>query len=366
MLSIDTLKTCVVLDAMTGHRTDANRELMAQGTGNLLSAIFGGTPGAGTMGPTLLNLNSGGQTRRAGMISGSLILAAFLFGRPLIALIPTAALAGILIVLGSRMVDRESFQLLRHRATILDFTVVLVVVVVALVYDLITAAGVGIALALALFMRNMINGSVIRRKLYGDQISSSRQRHAGEKAILIRQGRQAVLCELQGSLFFGTRDQLLTELDADIRNCRFILLDLQRVQAFDFTAGHVLHVICKQVQSHQGYLLLCSLPASLPTGCSLADYLKQIGILRSGPHLQIFDSHDEAIEWVENQILAEATLGSAPNPILLSLDQVSLFSSIKSQEVLNKAKGFEKIPPAWFRFFTRSRPVWSQSWFGDF
>ena len=336
LLSIDTLKTCVVLDAMTGHRTDANRELLAQGAGNLLSAILGGTPGAGTMGPTLLNLTSGGQTRRAGMISGGLILVAFLFGRPLIALIPTAALAGILIVLGSRMVDRESFQLLRHRATILDFAVVLAVVVVAVIYDLITAAGVGIAFALALFIRNMIRGSVIRRKLYGHQFSSSRHRHSAEKAILIQQGCQAVLCELQGSLFFGTTDQLFTELDADIRKCRYIVLDMQRVQSFDFTASHVLQVICKQVKSHQGYLLLCSLPANLPTGISLADYLRQIGILQSGPHLKLFDNRDEAIEWVEDQILFEIRGNPVLNPTLLSLDQVSLFSEIKSPEAFEQ------------------------------
>ena len=60
---IDTLKTCVVLDAMSGQRTDSNRELLGQGTGNLLAALLGGMPGAGTMGPTLVNLNSGGQTR---------------------------------------------------------------------------------------------------------------------------------------------------------------------------------------------------------------------------------------------------------------------------------------------------------------
>jgi SulP family sulfate permease len=338
LLSIDTLKTCVVLDAMTGYRTNANRELMAQGAGNLLSAIFGGTPGSGTMGPTLLNVNSGGQTRRAGMISGSLILVAFLFGRPLIALIPTATLAGILIVLGSRMLDRESFRLVRHRATILDFTVVIAVVGVALAYQLIAAAGVGIALALALFIRNMIRSSVIRRKLYGDKASSSRHRHASERATLTQHGRQAVHCELQGSLFFGTTDQLLTELDADIRTCRFVLLDMQRVQSFDFTAGHVLQVIYKQLKSHDGFLLLSSLPANLPTGSSLADYLEKIGVLQNGPHLKLFDNRDEAVEWIENQILTDSTGSSEPSPDALSLDQVWLFSFNKSRESLEQLR----------------------------
>ncbi len=332
LLSIDTLKTCVVLDAMSGQQTDSNRELLAQGAGNLLSAFLGGTPGAGTMGPTLVNLNSGGQTRRAGMISGGLILVAFLFGRPLIALLPTPALAGILIVLGSRMVDRESLHLLKHRATFFDFTVMAAVVTVALAYNLIAAAGTGIALALALFIRDLIRGSVIRRKLHGNQVSSHKHRLSEEKALLVQHGHQTVLCELQGSLFFGTTDQLLTELDKDIRECRFVILDLRRVQSFDFTAGHVLQVIGKQVKSHDGFLLLCDLPARLPTGVGLADYLRLLGILQDDAHLKLFDNRDEALEWVEDEILASAGAGVKVSAVLPGLREIPLFAGLKTPD----------------------------------
>lgn len=332
LLSIDTLKTCVVLDAMSGQRTNSNRELLAQGTGNLFSALLGGMPGAGTMGPTLVNLSSGGQTRQAGMISGGLILAAFLFGRPAIALIPTPALAGILIVLGSRMVDRESLQLLKHRATFFDFTVMAAVVVVAIAYNLIAAAGVGIALALGLFMRDLIRGSVIRRKLHGDQVSSRKHRLTAEKALLVQHGRETVICELQGSLFFGTTDQLLTELDEDIRQCRFVILDLRRVQSFDFTAGHVLQVIGKQVKAHDGFLILCDLPAHLPTGLGLADYLRLLGILQDEAHLKLFENRDEALEWAEDQILASTGTSGAALLALPELRDIPLFAALKSPD----------------------------------
>ncbi|MEQ2007645.1 MAG: SulP family inorganic anion transporter [Limisphaerales bacterium] len=332
LLSIDTLKTCVVLDAMTGQRTNSNRELLAQGTGNLLSALLGGLPGAGTMGPTLVNLSSGGTTRRAGMVSGGLILAAFLFGRPLIAWLPIPALAGILLVLGSRMVDRESLQLLRHRATFFDFTVMAAVVVVALAYNLVAAAGVGIALAFALFMRDLIRGSVIRRKLHGDQLSSRKHRLTVEKALLVQHGRQTVVCELQGSLFFGTTDQLLTELDNDIRNCHFVILDLRRVQSFDFTAGHVLQVIGKQVKAHDGFLMLCDLPARLPTGLGLADYLRLLGILQDDAHLKLFENRDEALEWAEDQILAGTGAASLSVSALPDLHEIQLFAGLKSRD----------------------------------
>ncbi len=329
LLSIDTLKTCVVLDAMSGQRTDSDRELLAQGSGNLLSALLGGMPGAGTMGPTLVNLNSGGQTRRAGMISGGLILAAFLFGRPLIALIPTPALAGILIVLGSRMVDRESLHLLRHRATFFDFTVMAAVVVVALSYNLIAAAGVGIALAFALFLRDLMRGSVIRRKLHGNEVSSRKHRHTAEKAVLIRKGAQTVVCELQGSLFFGTTDQLLTELDADIRACRFLILDLHRVHSFDFTAGHVLQVIGQQVKVHDGFLILCDLPTHLPTGLGLLDYLRLLGILADTEHLKVFENRDEALEWAEDCVLMEAGANGPLTAALPALSDIPLFAGLQ-------------------------------------
>jgi SulP family sulfate permease len=74
LLSIDTLKTCVVLDALTRSRHDSNRELIGQGLGNIASAVIGGMPGAGTMGATLVNMSSGALTRYSGFIEGVLAL----------------------------------------------------------------------------------------------------------------------------------------------------------------------------------------------------------------------------------------------------------------------------------------------------
>jgi len=153
LLSIDTLKTAVVLDALTRSRHDSNRELVAQGVGNIASACAGGMPGAGQMGATLVNLASGGQTRVSGVVEGVLSLIAFLLLGAFITWIPVGALAGILIVVGIRMIDRHSLQLLESPWTIMDFIVIVVVVAVAVGYSLIAASGVGIALAMFLFIR---------------------------------------------------------------------------------------------------------------------------------------------------------------------------------------------------------------------
>jgi SulP family sulfate permease len=188
LLSIDTLKTAVVLDALTRGRHDSNRELIAQGLGNVASACAGGMPGAGQMGATLVNLASGGQTRVSGVIEGALSLIAFLALGSFIAWIPVGALAGILIVVGIRMIDRHSLHLLESPWTMLDFIVIVVVVAVAVGYSLIAASGVGIALAMFLFIREQLSSTVIRRKMEGGSRFSKRVRLRQEMEMLEKRG----------------------------------------------------------------------------------------------------------------------------------------------------------------------------------
>ena len=111
LLSIDTLKTCVVLDALTGSRHNSNRELIGQGLGNLSASLLGGTPGAGTMGATLVNKASGGTTRLSGAFQGLWSLIAILVLTPLIAWVPIASLAALLVVIGVKMIDWKSLAL---------------------------------------------------------------------------------------------------------------------------------------------------------------------------------------------------------------------------------------------------------------
>ena len=201
LLSIDTLKTCMVLDALTHSRHNSNRELIAQGLGNVASSVIGGIPGAGQMGATLVNMSSGAVSRMSGVFEGVLALIAFLVLGSLISWVPVAALAAILIVVGVRMIDRHSFQFLKQRSTILDFAVIAAVVATALTVSLIAASGTGIILAVFLFIREQIGGAVVRRKVSCHDIFSKRVRTHEEREILISHGERGVVVELQGSLF---------------------------------------------------------------------------------------------------------------------------------------------------------------------
>ena len=303
LLSIDSLKTCVVHDALTRTRHDSNRVLLGQGAANLAAAAIGGIPGAGTMGATLVNLSSGGQTRVSGLIEGALGLFVLLALGPLIAWVPISALAGILIVIGVRMIDWHSFALLRNRSTILDFAVIVVVVVVAETYSLVAASGVGIGLAIVLFIREQIGGSVVRRKTYGNQVFSKQIRMPEEMKILEERGGQTAIFELQGSLFFGTTDQLYGALESDLGERRYIILDLRRVQSVDITAAHMLEQIEDMLAERKAYLLFSDVPRVLPSGRDMQQYFDEVGLVQAEHHGRVFHELDEALEWVEDRLL---------------------------------------------------------------
>ncbi|MGZ4787249.1 MAG: SulP family inorganic anion transporter [Terriglobales bacterium] len=308
LLSIDTLKTCVVLDTLTHSRHNSNRELIGQGLGNLASLAVGGVPGSGQMGATLVNLSSGGQTRMSGVIEGVLALVAFLALGKLIVWVPIAALAGILIVVGVRMFDRYSLALLRSKSTILDFAVIVTVVVVAETVSLIAASGVGVGLAIMLFLREQSTGRVVRRKSYGDQRFSKQMRTLAEREVLRREGGRTVIFELQGSLFFGTTDQLYTELEPDLKKCSYVVLDMRRVQQVDVTAAHMLELIEDIIAERNGVVIFSHMPSHAPSGQDMVGYFKQVGLTHKEHHARVFPHLDAALEWVEDRILATAHL----------------------------------------------------------
>lgn len=324
LLSIDTLKTCVVLDTLTRSRHNSNRELIAQGLGNMASAAIGGIPGAGAMGPTLVNMNSGAVTRRSGVIEGVLSLVAFLVLGALIAWIPVAALAGILIVVGVRMIDRHSLGYLRSRSTMLDFAVIVAVIITALTVSLIAASGVGIALAVVLFIREQLHGHVVRRMATGAHQFSKRIRLPAERAILIAAGERTAVVELQGSLFFGTADQLYSALEPEVKTRQYVLLDMRRAQGVDATAVHVLQQVKDMLNERGAMLLFSKLPRALATGQDVQRYLGEMG-LTVGTGVQVFDEAESALEWIEDRVLAEAQ-AARPDERPLELREIDLFA----------------------------------------
>jgi len=325
LLSIDTLKTCVVLDAMTRNRHNSNRELFGQGLANLASFATGGMPGAGTMGPTLVNISSGGRTTRSGIAEGVLVILAILVLSPLIAWVPIATLAGILLVIAFRMFDREAFRLLKHPETRFDFAVIAAVVVVAVSFGLIQASAVGVGLAILLFIRDQVRSPVLRKRSSLKDISSKTRRLTEERTLLNQHGEDAGVYDLQGNLFFGTTDQLFTELEPDLGRRMWMLFDLRRVQSMDYTAAHFFKLIQDRLKEHSGGLLLCGLPSTMPSRQDLYRYLLRVGLIsESGIGVRVFETRDEALEWMENHILDTVGWSSNVTESTLDLSEIEL------------------------------------------
>ncbi|HRF12106.1 MAG TPA: SulP family inorganic anion transporter [Candidatus Accumulibacter phosphatis] len=357
LLSIDTLKTAVVLDALTRSRHDSNRELIAQGLGNVASACAGGMPGAGQMGATLVNLASGGQTRVSGVVEGIMSLIAFLALGAFIAWIPVGALAGILIVVGIRMIDRHSLHLLESPWTLMDFIVIVAVVAVAVGYSLIAASGVGIALAMFLFIREQLSSTVIRRKMDGGSRFSKRVRLRKDMAILEKEGYQSVILELQGGLFFGTKDQLYTALEPELGKRKYIVLDMRRVQSVDVTAVHLLSQIRDSLIERDAFLIFSSLSHTLPNGRNIAEFFDQMELTTMTDHVKVFGQLDDAVEWVEDQILDQGQ-GMAPTAEItaLELKDLELFKDHKEETLIDLEAALQR------RSLVKDEKVYS---FGD-
>ena len=152
--AIDSLLTSVVADNMTKTKHKPNKELIGQGIGNSIGAIFGGIPGAGATIRTVVNINAGGKTRLSGMMAGVLLLIILLALGPVASQIPAAVLAGILITVGIGVMDYKGLKAIPYmpRAEVI---IMLIVLVLSSVWNLVYAVGIGLVIASLMFMKKI-------------------------------------------------------------------------------------------------------------------------------------------------------------------------------------------------------------------
>ncbi|MBU0663663.1 MAG: cyclic nucleotide-binding domain-containing protein [Proteobacteria bacterium] len=342
LLSIDTLKTCVVIDQKTRTRHEPNRELCAQGLANITSSMIGGLPGSGTMGPSMVNLNSGAQTRVSGIMEGVMVLVAALALSTVIAWIPLATLAGILIVIGLRMIDTEPLRFLESRGTVLDFAVVLAVVTIALTVGLIAASASGVAMSILLFVREQVGGSVVRHKSFVNQRSSTWSRSEAERRMIEQKGEKAIIFELQGSLFFGTTYELYSTLEPEVKSRDYVILDLRLVQSVDITAVHMLIQVRDMLAERGAFLLLSNVHEQLPNGHNLREFFEQTGLTGgSGDTVHLFPILESAIEWVEERLIGEVK-APGDEEVLLRLQEMELFHGRKDETLADLEECLEE------------------------
>jgi SulP family sulfate permease len=200
--AIDSLLTSVVADNMTKTKHNPDKELVGQGIGNSVAALFGGIPGAGATIRTVVNINSGGKTKLSGMFAGLLLLVVLLILGPLASKIPAAVLAGILVTVGIGVMDYKGLRHINQwpRSEVL---VMLLVLFLTVFVGLIEAVVVGLVLASILFMKTIAD-VIDHRTKSAPLVEFSREIPWTDEGDIIRRiGNKIYIKHLDGPLFFG-------------------------------------------------------------------------------------------------------------------------------------------------------------------
>ncbi|HNL54661.1 MAG TPA: SulP family inorganic anion transporter [Turneriella sp.] len=325
ILSVDTLKTMVILDNLKHVRADSDKVLRGLGVANTVSSLVGGMPGSGSANSSLINMNSGASHWSSVVYSGIFAMVILLFLSDYAAYIPIAALAGLLVASSIRLFDTSIFQLLKKRSTRLDFAVAMLVIITGITYNLIVAAGAGIALSIFLFVRNQIRDTVIRSKTRGDRKFSNKSRMPDEMQVLRDHGHETIIYSLGGNLFFGTTDQLYRDIEAELKTSRNVVLSFKEVHSIDFTAVHMLELLDSVVHKQGGELLLCSLVGELTRGVDFEGYLSHAAVAHKEPHWRIFPDANTSLMYLEEKILSEHGQG-IHKKLTFSLSEMDVFT----------------------------------------
>ena len=179
-----------------------------------------------------------------------------------------------------------------------------------------------------------------------------------EKAALLAYGHLTTICELQGTLFFGTTDRLYTELEPDLRRSRYLILDMHRVQSVDFTAVHLLRQIESILAERGAHLVFSGLSSQLATGQNLETYFVQLGLADPASNVRIVGSLEEALEWTEDRVLEEAHLLQTGHEPPLELPEIELLRELEADNTLSALKAcvVERAVEAGQEIFKRGDP----------
>ncbi|MFK7775738.1 MAG: SulP family inorganic anion transporter [Saprospiraceae bacterium] len=198
--AIDSLLTSVVADNMTKTKHKPNKELIGQGIGNSIAAIFGGIPGAGATIRTVVNINAGGKTKLSGMIAGVLLLIVMLALGPVASKIPAAVLAGILITVGIGVMDYKGLKAIPYMPKP-EVAIMLIVLVLSSVWNLVYAVGIGLVIASLMFMKKI--GDLTAER--SDVKSLNEEKAWSDELDFPKNLKEEVFIKhIKGPLFFGS------------------------------------------------------------------------------------------------------------------------------------------------------------------
>ncbi len=236
--AIDSLLTSVVADNMTKTKHKPNKELIGQGIGNSIAALFGGIPGAGATIRTVVNINAGGKTRFSGMIAGILLLIILLALGPVASKIPAAVLAGILITVGIGVMDYKGLKAIPYMPK-QEVAIMLLVLVLSSVWNLVYAVGIGLVIASLIFMK--IIGDISAKR--SEVKSLKEEAWDDEVGIPENLQEQIFIKHIKGPLFFGTTSDFQALAKQIPPKATTVIIRMDRMPYMDQTGLYVMEEI---------------------------------------------------------------------------------------------------------------------------
>ena len=301
--AIDSLLTSVVADNMTKTKHNPDKELVGQGIGNTVAAIFGGLPGAGATIRTVVNINSGGKTRLSGMIAGVLLLVILLAMGPVASQIPAAVLAGILITVGIAVMDYKGLKAIPNLPKDIklgplklssEVVVMLVVLVLSSVWNLVYSVGIGLVIASLMFMKKI--GDLTAEK--SDVKSLAKEKAWTDEANFPQELKEEVFIKhIKGPLFFGTTSDFQALANQIPKTASYAILRLDRMQYMDQSGLYAMEDVLQELNKNNITVLFVDLQ-------SQPRYLmERIDIIPDFiPEEHIFENFDDCTDWIKQHV----------------------------------------------------------------
>jgi len=284
--SIDSLLTSLVADNVTRTFHDSDKELVGQGIGNLAAGLAGGIPGAGATIRTLSNVHAGGRTALSGAFHSVVLMAIALGLGPLVARVPYAALAGILIKVGIDVIDWRFIKRM-HRAPRTDLVLMIVVLALTVFVDVITAVGVGVIIASLVFVKEMAELQVNAIRTVSDP--SHERLFDDDTAALYRQHRDDLMfLHLSGPISFGAANEL-TRRFASVGDYRVLIIDLLDVPHMDGSAAIALEEVMQRAMEEGKRVIIVGMTFAV------ARLMSRLGALDEMRESELFETRTEAV-----------------------------------------------------------------------
>jgi len=288
--AIDSLLTSVVADNMTKTRHKPNKELIGQGIGNTIGAIFGGIPGAGATIRTVVNINAGGKTRLSGMMAGVLLLVILLALGPVASQIPAAVLAGILITVGIGVMDYKGLKAIPNMPRT-EVIIMLVVLVLSSVWNLVYAVGIGLVIASLMFMKKIGDltaersdvKSLLKEKAWKDELDFP---ESLKEVVFIK--------HIKGPLFFGSTSDFQQLANQIPETASTIIIRMGRMQYIDQSGLYALEDVLVDLVKEGKKVLLVNIVEQPRYMMERIDIIPDLI-----PEAQIFDNFDDCTTWIK-------------------------------------------------------------------